>query len=420
MSSFLRVFKMKDLRRRLLFVGLVFVIFRAAAHVPIPGVDASALARFFDSNQLLGLLNIFSGGTLENFSVMALGVAPYITSSIIFQLLAMIFSPLEEMQKEEQGRRKINQYTRLATVPLALLQAYGLITLFSSRGPGGLGLSLEPSQVVPAMLMMTAGTVFLLWLGELVSERGVGNGISLLIFAGIIAGLPTAFEQTAATFDRSRVFDLLLVAALLVVTIVAVVVVHEGQRNIPIRYARMRHGTRSLGGVVSHLPLRINLGGMIPIIFAISLVLFPPTIAQFFLRARTPWLASGAQAVVDLFQNQIFYGALFFLLVFFFTFFYAAVIFHPDRVAENLQKQGGFIPGIRPGPSTAEYLTWVMHRILFVGAVYLGLIAVLPILAQPLSGTNLVVGGASVLIIVSVVIDLVKQVEAKAAMNEYR
>jgi preprotein translocase subunit SecY len=270
------------------------------------------------------------------------------------------------------------------------------------------------------MVMMTAGTIFLMWIGELISEKNIGNGISLLIFAGIVSGLPTALQQTIATFDRSQLFDLLLLVALLVVTVVAVVLVNEGQRNIPIRYARMRAGAGRLGGVSSHLPLRINMGGMIPIIFAISLVLFPPTIAQFFLRAENPWLAKGADVVVGLFQNQVFYGVLFFLLVFTFTFFYAAVIFHPDRVAENLQKQGGFIPGIRPGTATAEYLQWIMNRILFVGALYLGLIAILPILVSPISGSsNLVVGGASVLIVVAVVIDTVKQIEAHIAMHTY-
>lgn len=418
MKTLLRLFKIRELRTSILFVLGVLIVFRVVAHIPVPGIDASALSSLFQSNQLLGLLNVFSGGTLENFSVVALGLGPYITSSIIFQLLAMIIPSFEEMQKEEQGRKKITQYSRVATIPLALLQGYGLIALFSQQG--GIGLSITGFDLVRALVVMTAGTIFLMWLGELISEKNVGNGISILIFAGIIAGLPTTLQQTIATFDRSQLFDFLLIGVLLIVTVVGVVLINEAQRNIPVQYARMRQGARSLGGVSSHLPLRINLGGMIPIIFALSLILLPSTLGQFLTRARTEWIATAAQFVVDLFANQLFYGIIYFVLVFVFTFFYAAVVFHPDRIAENLQKQGGFVPGIRPGRATAEYLQWVLNRILFIGALYLAIIAVLPIAVQPLTGTQtLVVGGSSIIIIVSVVIDVLKQVEAQLAMHAY-
>ncbi len=419
MNVFLRIFRIKELRTSILFVLGMLVIFRLAAHVPVPGVDPSALTSLFQGNQVLGLLNLFSGGTLENFSIVALGIAPYITASIIFQLLAMIIPSFEEMQKEEAGRRKINQYTRIATVPLAFLQGYGIINLLASQAQG---LIVDTGWLTMLLIMttMTAGTIFLMWLGELISERNIGNGISILIFAGIIAGLPTTFQQVLATFDRSQVFDILLILALVIVTIVAVVIINEAQRNIPIQYARMQQGARSLGGVSSNLPLRVNMGGMIPIIFAVSIILFPPTMAQFFLRAKTEWIVNAAQFTIDIFTNQLFYGLIFFLLVFGFTFFYSGVVFHPDRISENLQKQGGFVPGIRPGRPTAEYLQWVTNRILLLGATYLAVIAVLPIVVQQVTGTaQLVVGGASVIIIVGVVIDLIKQIQAQLSMHEY-
>ncbi|MEK7665331.1 MAG: preprotein translocase subunit SecY [Patescibacteria group bacterium] len=419
MNWIFRVFRIKELRTSILIVLGMLVVFRLAAHIPVPGVDASSISQFLASNQILGLLNVFSGGTLESFSIVALGVGPYITSSIIFQLLGMIVPRMEELQKEEQGRRKITQWSRIATVPLALLQAYGLIILFSQQG-GGLGLDLRGFETLLAVITMTAGTIFLMWLGELISERNIGNGISILIFAGIIAGLPTFFQQTFATFDRSQLFDILLFIILFVVTILAVVLINEGQRNIPVQYARMQQGARSLGGVSSHIPLRVNMGGMIPIIFAISLVLFPPTMAQFFLQAKSAWIAGAAQWVIQIFQNQLFYAIIYFLLVFGFTFFYAGVVFRPEQIAENIQKQGGFIPGIRPGRATAEYLQWVTNRILFVGGFYLATIAILPNIAQYLTGSQqLIVGGSSVIIVVSVVIDLIKQVEAQIAMHEY-
>lgn len=419
MNWILRVFRIKELRTSILFVLGMLVVFRLAAHIPVPGIDASSISSLLESNQILGLLNVFSGGTLKSFSVIALGVGPYITSSIIFQLLTMIVPRLEELQKEEQGRRKMNQWSRIATVPLALLQAYGLVVLFSQKGQG-LGINLYGFDMLLAIITMTAGTIFLMWLGELISERNIGNGVSILIFAGIVAGLPTFFQQTFATFDRSQLFTLLLFVAMFVITILAVVYINEGQRNIPVQYARMQQGARSLGGVSSHIPLRVNMGGMIPIIFAISLVLFPPTISQFFLQAKSAWLAGAAQWVIALFQNQLFYSILYFVLVFGFTFFYAGVVFRPEQVAENIQKQGGFIPGIRPGRATAEYLQWVMMRILFLGGFYLATIAVLPNIAQYLTGSQqLVVGGSSVIIVVSVVIDLIKQIEAQIAMHEY-
>lgn len=419
MSSLFRFWQVKNLRNSILLIGLILVLFRLIAHIPVPGVDASALSDFFASNQVLGLLNLFSGGTLESFSIIALGVGPYITASIIFQLLAMIIPSMEEMQKEERGRAKINHYTRLATVPLAFLQGYSIIRLLSAQA-NGLTIDAGGLTLWVAIASMTAGTIFLMWLGELISERNVGNGVSILIFAGIISGLPTALQRAIATFDSSQILNVVLLAILLVACIVGVVYINESQRNIPVQYARMRQGTRSLGGVSSSLPLKINVGGMIPIIFAISIILFPTTLAQFFVNAKTPAIAQIAITIVDLFQNQLVYGLSFFVLVFAFTFFYAAVVFHPDRIAENLQKQGGFIPGIRPGKTTAEYLQWTLNRLLFLGALFLAVIAILPIIVQQFTGTqSLVIGGSSMIIVVSVVIDMIKQVQAQLSMSEY-
>ncbi|MBM5790041.1 preprotein translocase subunit SecY [Candidatus Parcubacteria bacterium] len=418
MNTLLRIWKIKEIRNSIGFVILMLILFRVAAHIPVPGVAADALQNLFSSNQFFGLLNIFSGGTLENFSVVAMGVAPYITSSIIFQLLGMIIPAMEEMQKEEHGRQKINQWTRLATVPLAIIQSYGLILLLSQstpvfQNPGA-------STMLFAILTMTAGTVFLMWIGELISEKKIGNGISIMILAGIIAGLPTLLSQSLAVYDRSQLVTMILFAVAAVVTVVGIVIMNEAQRNIPVQYARHIQGSRLSGAVSSHLPLRLNMGGVIPIIFAISIILFPTVIAQFFVNARTEFLRNAASWTLQLFQNQLFYGIAYFVLVFLFTYFYSAVVFHPDRVAENIQKQGGFIPGIRPGKNTSEYLGWVTNRLLLVGASFLSLIAVLPLIVQQATGNpNLVIGGTSILIIVAVVIDSVKQIEAQITMREY-
>jgi preprotein translocase subunit SecY len=418
METLIRIFKIKEVRNSLLFIIAMLVLFRVTAHIPVPGVDASALQNIFSGNQFFGLLNIFSGGTLENFSVVAMGVMPYITSSIIFQLLGMIVPQLEEMQKEEQGRQKINQWTRWLTVPLSFVQAYGLILLLSSQGSffSQTGIA----TILFAMVSMTAGTVFLMWLGELISEKNIGNGISIIILAGIIAGLPSFVSQNLSIYDRSQLITLILFVVVAIVTVVSIVIMNEAERNIPVQYARHVRGSRLSGAVTSHIPLRLNMGGVIPIIFAISIILFPTVIAQFFLNARTEFLRNAANWTLQVFQNQTFYGVAYFLLVFLFAYFYTAVIFHPDQVAENIQKQGGFIPGIRPGKNTSDYLGWVSNRLLLTGATFLGLIAVLPLIVQAVtSNPNLVIGGTSILIIVAVVIDSVKQIEAQLTMREY-
>jgi len=419
LNKIFQIWKAKDLRKNIGFVLAMLVIFRLAAHIPIPGVDTVALKEFFGSNQILGLLNIFSGGGMQNFSIVMMGIAPYITSSIIFQLLAMIVPKLEEMQKDEAGRQKINTWTRWLTVPLAAMQSYGMITLLRRSGYGILG-DLGAVDLFLMITTITAGTIFLMWIGELISEKKIGNGISLLIFAGIVAGLPQLVQQTIVTFDSSQLFVIIGFIVIAIVTIVGVVIINEGQRKIPVQYARQVRGNRMYGGTSSHLPLRVNMAGVIPIIFAISVVLFPPMIAQFFIHAKTIWIATAAEWTINIFQNQLVYGVLYFLLVFGFTYFYTEVIFHPTQIADNLQKQGGFIPGIRPGRHTSEYLANTTHKIIFVGALFLGIIAILPLIMRYFTGMQaLAIGGTSLLIVVSVVIETVKQVESQLTMREY-
>ncbi|OGL88369.1 preprotein translocase subunit SecY [Candidatus Uhrbacteria bacterium RIFCSPLOWO2_02_FULL_49_11] len=413
----------KELRMKILFVLGMLTVFRVAAHIPIPGVDIGVLRQFFASNQVLGLLNLFSGGGLENFSIVALGVGPYITASIILQLLQMVVPSLEELSKEgESGNRKINQYTRMLTIPMAILQSYGVITILrqSSSLGGQIVGSFTLFTWVLTILTLTAGTVFLMWVGELISEKKVGNGISLLIFAGIIAGLPQIVQRTFAVYTSTQFLSIIIFIVIAIVTVAGIVFITEAQRNIPITYAKQIRGIRTLGGAVTHLPMRVNQAGVIPIIFAISIVLFPSLLAQFFLRADALWLRNAAEAIIRIFQNQLFYGIIYFVLVFGFTYFYTAVVFHPDKIAENLQKQGGFVPGIRPGRETAVYLNNVSNRIMLAGALFLSIIAILPIIMQSVFNlSTLVIGGTSILIVVSVVIETVQQINAQLVMRDY-
>lgn len=413
-----RMWRIPDIRNSILFVLGMLVIFRAAAHIPIPGIDTAALGQFLAGNQILGLLNVFSGGTIENFSIVMLGVAPYITASIIFQLLVMVVPALEELQKEgESGQQKINMYTRITSVPLAVLQAFGLIQLLNRSHIPVLGSSPSVFQWVAILATVTAGTVFLMWIGELITEKRVGNGISILIFAGIVSALPTVVQNAIVNYNPSDLPTYILFLVVAMLTVVGVVIISEGQRNIPVHYARQIRGGAS--GMQSNLPLRVNMAGVIPIIFAISVVLFPPVIAQFFVNG-VGRAASIAQSVITLFNNQLFYGIVYFLLVFGFTYFYTAVIFKPDKMAENLQRQGAFIPGIRPGKQTEEYLSRVMSRLVFSGASFLAIIAVLPLATQLFTKSQiLVVGGTSLLIVVSVAIEITKQVSAQLTMHEY-
>lgn len=427
-----QIWQARDLRLKLLFVLGMLVIFRVLAHIPIPGINQENLQALFQSNQLLGLINIFSGGGIENFSIVAMGVAPYITASIIVQLMTMIVPRLEELAKEGQyGRQLINKYTRWLTVPMAVLQGIGLITIL--RQSASAGRPILPDTVdwltyVMIIVTLTAGSVLLMWIGELISEKKVGNGISLLIFAGIVASLPGTVQNTwlllsgpGGSLDTQQLVPVLMFAAIAIITIVGVVYITEAQRNVSVSYAKRVRGNRLYGGVDTHLPLRVNQAGVIPIIFAISLLLFPPFLAEFFKNAQTDWIASVANTTALLFNQQsTFYMVTYFLLVFVFTFFYTSVIFQPNQIAENLQKQGGFIPGIRPGMPTSQYLSYIINRIIFAGALFLGAIAILPIIMQRVTSiSTLAIGGTSLLIVVAVVIETMQQIQAQLIMRDY-
>lgn len=415
------VWKIPEVRNKILYVLALLFIFRLAAHIPIPGVNLVALRNFFETNQFLGLLNVFSGGSYDTFSVVMLAVGPYITASIIFQLLTMIVPALEKLSKEgERGQERINQWTRYLTVPLAALQGYGTITLIR-RSSASILPNLSTFEFITAIITITAGTMFLMWLGELISEKKIGNGISLMIFAGIVARLPTQVQQSLAVFDSSQIVQTLVFIGIALVTIAGVVYVTEAVRKVPVNYARRVRGTQFVGGADTFLPLRVNQAGVIPIIFAVSLVLMPSLVAQFFVGSRIIWMQHFATKTLAIFQQGgALYDSLYFLLVVAFTFFYTAVVFQPTQVAENLQKQGGFIPGIRPGRQTAEYMSYVTNRIILAGALFLGAIAILPNIVQRFTNVQtLIVGGTSLLIVVSVVIETVKQIESQLIVRDY-
>ena len=414
------LFSDKSLRNRLLFVLGVLAVFRVLAAIPIPGINAAQLQLFFNNNQFFGLLNLFSGGGLSNLSVVMLGVGPYITASIILQLLTMMAPSLKALYQEEgeAGRARFSQYTRMLTLPIAIVQGISFLLILEREGilPG-----LTPFQFAANLLVITAGSVFLMWLGEIISEFGLGNGISVLIFAGIVARLPRTISQALFSFDASQipVYLAFLVAA--VVVVAAVVIVTEAERPVPVTYAKQVRGMKTFGGSsTTYLPLRLNQAGVIPIIFALSLLLIPQMGATFFSTSSHVWLARGAQAVLGFMQNLGFYGVLYFVLVFFFTYFYTAVTFDPHQISENLQKNGAFIPGVRPGNSTMEYLSKVITRITFVGALFLGVIAVLPIAMQSITGIqSLALGGTALLIVVSVILDLARRIDAQISIREY-
>jgi preprotein translocase subunit SecY len=422
MDKLLRIWSYKDLRWKIILTLVLLLATRVLAHIPLPGVNLLALQSFFEKNQIFGLLNMFSGGSMSNFSIILMGVGPYITASIIFQLLGMVIPKLEEMQKEgESGQQKIIQYTRLLTIPLAIIQAYSMLLLLKNQ-------QIIPdwtlSQLLVMLVVVTAGTVLLMWIGEIITEKGVGNGLSLIITTGILAGLPTQFRNTLSVLSvgsTGRIMGVLAVAAIAGGVIAVIVYINEGQRNLRVTYARKaRMGQTMMSGVDTSLPIRVNTAGVIPIIFAMSIMIFPGVLGKFFQSAKSAWLASFATHVVNFFNNQFYYGIMYFVLVFAFTYFYTGVVFHPDRVAENLQKQGGFIPGLRPGTETANYLKKVISRITFAGALFLALIAILPLILQSVTKiTTLTIGGTGVLIIVAVILETYRQILSQLSIHTY-
>jgi len=414
---FQKVARSPDLRKKVGITALILVVFRLVAHIPAAGIDRSSLQSLFSGSPLLSLLDVFSGGTLANFSIMALGLGPYINASIIFQLLAFVVPSLEELSKEgEYGQEKINQYTRFLTVPLAALQSFGMYSLLKGQSVIP---ALSPASLVALVITMTAGTVLAVWFGELITEYGLSNGISFLIFAGIVARLPVTLGQSVAVIGIEDLLKTVTFLVFAIVIIGLIVFMNEATRQIPVNYAR-RFGRQSIGSA-SYLPLRLNQAGVIPIIFAVSLVLLPSLISQFLSGVGNPQIAQIAGSIALIFNPQsLVYNATYFLLVFGFTYFYTAIVFNPEKIAENLQKNGGFIPGIRPGSHTTKYLSFVLNRITLIGALFLGLIAVLPSFFQNAIGVaNLAIGGTGILIVVSVVLEVTRELEAQLVMRKY-
>ena len=419
-QKIIQIFKIPELRKKILFVLGIFAVFRLMSNIPIPGMNAQNLKVFFEQFQLFGLLNMFTGGTLDKFSIAMLGLGPYITSTIILQLLTMIFPQLEKMYKEEgeAGRRKFNQYGRILTVPLAMLQGYAMLALFQRQNVIP---HLPPLTFLSSILTITAGTMLLMWFGELISEKGIGNGVSLLIFAGIIADVPSNIRQIIFTWDVSQIPSYILFFAMAFVIIAGVVLITEGRRNIPVSYAKRVKGMKVYGGASTYLPLNINPAGVIPIIFALSILLFPPMIASFLSGVSGP-VGSISKNIADFFNNPWIHGILYFILVIIFTYFYTAVTFDPKAIANNLKKMGGFIPGIRPGDSTVHFLSYILNRVLFIGALFLGIIAVLPSIVQGITNIKVfgfLIGGTSLLIVVSVILETMRQINAQLEMRDY-
>jgi len=416
----IQIFKIKDLRKKILFILGVFAIFRLMANLPIPGIDAAKVEQFFGNNQTLGLLNMFTGGALDNLSIAMLGLSPYITAVIIFQIMTLIFPKLERIYKEEgeQGRQKFNQYCRIAAIPFAALQGYGMFMLFKSQG---LIAQSSLAVLLVSVLSITAGSMILMWLGELLSEKGIGNGVSLLIFAGIVAEFPKSVYQLGSVFQQAQIFSYILFFLLAIFIVSAVIIITEGRRNIPVSYAKRVRGQKMYGGVSTYLPLNINPAGVIPIIFALSILLLPQMLSSF-LKNAGGMVGNVSGAISSFLENAWVYGTIYFFLVFLFTFFYTAVTFDPKAIATNLQKMGGFVPGIRPGVSTSSYLSYILNRVLVVGALFLGIIAVMPSIIMGVTGVQqfgFLIGGTSVLIVVSVVLETTRQIKAQIEMRDY-
>ena len=424
-DAVLRAFRLPDVRRKILFTFAMLAVYRLTAHVPVPGVDVTRLQDLFASNQLLGLLDLFSGGSLTTFSVAALGVYPYITSTIVMQIMAPLIPQLAEMQKEgESGRTRMGQWSRIITVPLAMLQGYAQATILAREGIiTNFGL-FDRSTFLPTLsliLTLTTGTLFLVWLGELITEKGIGNGISMIIFAGIVSRFPTAIAQQVASGVNWLVVA--VTAAVGVLMVIAIVLVNEGQRRIQVQYARRVRGNRVYGGGSTYIPLRVNSAGMIPLIFAMSIMLIPGTVASYFQAAELGWVRNLANQIVNLFgsRNPV-YWIMYFVLVVGFTYFYTAVVFQQQNLPETLQKQGGLIPGRRAGRETANYLNRVLNRITLLGALFLGTVAVSPFVIGWLTGSQQVgttLSTTGILIVVGVVLDTMKQLESQLMMRNY-
>jgi preprotein translocase subunit SecY len=419
-DSLLNAFRAPDIRRRLLYVLGILVVFRFLAHVPVPGVDQAQLAQYLQNNALFGVLDLLSGGGLSSFSVVALGVNPYINASIIMQLMTGVIPSLQALSREgEYGRNKINQYTRYLAVPMAMLQSYGFLALLNSQGVLSSGFDLSNFYTITQIITLTAGSLTLMWLGELITEKGIGNGISFIIFAGIVSRTPGAIGGFLSTPNVPLIVGFVIIA---IASVAVIIYIQEGQRRIPVEYASRVRGRRVYQGGKTFLPLRVNQAGVIPIIFAISILLFPQQIASYFVNSEVGWVSSIAQAIVTFLNpRSLPYVILYFLLTVGFTYFYTAFTFKPDETSEQLRKNGGYIPGIRPGRPTADYLAKIVTRITIAGALFLGIVATLPtVLGLIFPGlAGIALGGTGLLIVVSVIVETMKQIEAQLLMRNY-
>lgn len=416
------IFLYKDLRKKILYTIWILFVFRLGTHIPVPGVDINSLKMFFSKNSIFGFLDIFSGGAMSQFSILMLGVGPYISASIIFQLLSVIIPSLEALSKEgEEGQRVINRYSRYLTVPLAALEGFGMVTLLSNQSLQIISFN-NWQQKALTVLALTTGALVVMWLGELLSEKGIGNGISLILTFGILSRVPLTLRSIfiwADSFEKKLAVIFFGVLGVLVIALV--IHFEQALRKIPITYARKIRGNRAYGGTDTYLPLKINQSGVLPIIFAMSFMMFPGVIGKFLSAVKNPSISRFGYSLSQFFQpDNFFYGTLYFILVILFTYFYSSIIFNPEQIAENLQKQGGFIPGIRPGKPTANYLKYLVNRLNLTGGVFLGFIALLPFLIQKVyGGLQISLGGTALLIVISVVIETVKKIESQLILKSY-
>ena len=420
-EKFKKILRNKEIRKKLLEILILLIIFRVLSHIPIPGINLSNLKSLFDNNQLLGVINVLSGSGMKNFSIVALAVGPYITASIIIQLLSIIVPSMEKLTQEgEQGYKKMEQYTRFLTVPFAILQGYATIALLKSTKYGIIN-DLSFGSIALMIAILTAGTMLTVWIGELISERKIGNGMSWIIFAGIVSSFLSNIGQLIATFDPSQIINIVIFGVLGLSVVGLVVFITEAQRNIPIIYARQYKNGKTFGNNMSYLPIRVNQVGMVPIIFAVSMTMIPGILSQYLSRIQDPSkIVSLIYKGALFFSDKVVYAILYFFMVILFTYFYTSIVFKADKISENLNKQGAYIPGIRPGKETEEYLNVVSSRLVLTGAMFLAFVAVLPNVTEILFGVkNMMISGASLLIVVGVVIETVKQLEAYSMENDY-
>ena len=419
LKNLIQLLKFKDLRQRVLIVLGLLVIFRIVANIPLPGVDIERLKIIFSSNQLFGLLNIFTGNTLSNFSIALLGLGPYITAIIILQLLTLVYPKLKEMYYEEGeiGRAKFNQYARLLTIPLTIFQAFGFLKFLEAQG---VLIFLSNFELLRDVIIVTAGTIFLMWIGELITEQKIANGISFLIFSGIVVRAPVVLQQAILNFSIDKLDVYILIIVLAIIVIAGITFINEGERRIPLNFAKRVRGTKLYGGVSTYLPIKINQAGVIPIIFAISVLLFPATFFQILSASGLGAFKTLANEFNNFYQNRLIFGFLYFILVFAFTYFYTSITFEPNELSLNLQKSGAFIPGIRPGKETAQYLSKIVNRINLGGGLFLGIIAVLPYIIEGITKLQFAaIGGTSVLIVISVALETLRQIEAEISARSY-